>query len=103
MSFKESIAPHVAFTDTAVCTPAAFVTSAAKSFAISGSTGAEGPPSMASYLEILPVMTLELRSLVYLPVSLVACCCTTPCRSHKPAMMILKIRKVTKEVVMMID
>jgi hypothetical protein len=33
----------------------------------------------------------------------VACCWATPCRSHKPAMMIMKIRKVTKEVVMMID
>jgi hypothetical protein len=40
--------------------------------AITGGTKAEKPPPLAFHLEILPVITLELHSLVYLPVSLMA-------------------------------
>ncbi|KAF7589937.1 hypothetical protein BBP40_003517 [Aspergillus hancockii] len=72
MSSEESIAPHLASTSTAVCISTTLVTSPATSCAITSSTGAKGPPSIAFHLEILPVTTPELHSLVYLPVFLVA-------------------------------
>jgi hypothetical protein len=83
MSSEESVAPHVASADTAsgvgpsgpnpaVCVSTTLVTPPAKSWAITGGTKAEKPPPLAFHLEILPVITLELHSLVYLPVSLVA-------------------------------
>jgi hypothetical protein len=83
MSSEERIAPHVASVDTAsgvgpsgsspvVCVSTILVTPPAKSWAITGGTNAEEPPPLAFHLEILPVIALELHSLVYLPVSLAA-------------------------------
>jgi hypothetical protein len=83
MSSEESVAPHVASADTAsgvgpsgpnpaVCVSTTLVTPPARSWAITGGTNAEEPPPPAFHLEILPVIALELHSLVYLPVSLAA-------------------------------
>jgi hypothetical protein len=48
------------------------LTPAAKSWTITGGINVEEPPPLAFHLEILPVMTMKLHSLVHLPVSLVA-------------------------------
>jgi hypothetical protein len=54
------------------CVSTILVTPPAKSWAITGGTNAEEPPPLAFHLEILPVIALELHSLLYLPVSLAA-------------------------------
>jgi hypothetical protein len=50
-----------------VCVSTTLVTPSAKSWAIAGGRNAEEPPPLAFHLEILPIITLELHSLGYLP------------------------------------